>query len=264
MNPIIKWTLWQRRFSTFWWSLGVSSFVLLNMVFYPSFKDDADELQKSFDNIPDTAVQLIGGSTDFFSPVGFLNSQIYFLMVPILLGILAISLGANLLAREEQEHTIDSVLARPISRSRFLFSKAASGIINLSIVTMVSLFVTIVISKVVDIEVPTLNIVAVTIVCFLLALSFGAVAFMLSALGRARVASLGLASLFAIGGYLISSLSGTVDLLKTPSKVFPFHYYESEALLRGTYDWTKIWFLIFVIGVCAIISWAAFRRRDIY
>jgi hypothetical protein len=43
MMPIIKWTLWQRRWSAFWWSLGVSAFIFINMIFYTTLRDQAAE-----------------------------------------------------------------------------------------------------------------------------------------------------------------------------------------------------------------------------
>lgn len=233
------------------------------MIFYPSFKDQAAEFQKSFENIPDTAVQLFGGSTDFFSPVGFLNSQIFFIMLPLLLGILAINLGSTLLAREEQEHTIEALLARPISRTKLLFAKAGAGLLQLGIVTLVSLIVMIVIARLVDITVPAVNIIEATFACFVLAVSFGAISFLLTATGRARGLSLGLGTVIALGGYVISSLAGTVTWLKVPSYVFPFHYYKSEAILRGHFDWSNMLILLAVIVACALGSWVAFRRRDL-
>ena len=263
MKPVVKWTLWQRRWSTLWWLLGISAFIFINMIFYPSFKNDADELQKSFENIPDTAVQLLGGSTDFFSPVGFLNSQIFFIMLPLLLGILAISLGSGLLAKEERDNTIEMLLARPISRNLLLTGKALSGLLILSIAAAFSLVVTVIIGKLVDLEVSAFRIVEVTFVCFLLALCWGSIAYVLSASGRARAASLGIATVIALGGYIISSLAGTVDWLKGISKVFPFHYYQSEAILRNSYDWLNISYFVAVIFVCGLASWLLFRRRDL-
>ncbi len=264
MIPVIKWTLWQRRWSTMWWSIGVVAMIFINMVFYPSFKDQAEQLQKSFDNIPDAALQLLGGSTDFFSAIGFLNSQIFFLSLPLILGILAISLGSSLIGKEEQELTIESLLSRPISRTRLLLAKASAGTIILGAVTCIGLLTTILTALIVDLDVAAKLIVLVTFACFLLVLSFSAIAFLLSSIGRTRGASIGIATFMAFGGYLISSLAGTVDWLKFPAKVFPFHYYQSEAILRETFNWSNLWFFVGIILLCAALSWLAFRRRDIY
>ena len=217
----------------------------------------------SFENLPDAAIQLFGGSTDFFSPIGFLNSQIFFLMLPLLLGMLAINLGSGLLAREEQDKTIEGLLARPISRTRLLAAKALAGTLVVLIVTVASLIVTLAVGRLVELEVGAWLIVQATAVCFLLAITFGAVACALSALGKARVASLGIATVLALGGYIVSSLSGTVDWLETPSKLLPFHYYQSEAILRETYNWANTLYLFGLCTVLWLISFLAFRERDL-
>lgn len=263
MKPIFRWTLWQRRFGVIGWSVGVFFLIFINMVFYPSFRDQGAELQKSFENLPDTAVQLFGGSTDFFSPVGFLNSQIFFLMLPLLLAILVIGLGSNLLGREEKDQTIEVLLARPVSRTQLLLAKAFAGGAITAVVGLVGLATIVVTALVVNLDVSIDRVILATLVCLLMVLSFGAVAFVFAAIGRARGASIGIATIVAFGGYLVSSLAGTVDWLQTPAKLFPFHYYQSEAILRGTYDWKNILYFVALIAVCAIVSWWAFRKRDL-
>jgi ABC-2 type transport system permease protein len=263
MKSIIKWTLAQRKTSTIWWGVAMSAFIFINMIFYPSFKNDAAELQKSFENLPDAAVQLFGGSTDFFSPVGFMNSQIFFLMLPMILGILAIALGAGLLAREEQDKTIEGLLARPISRTKLLQAKATAGVIILSIVSVLGLITIIITSKIVGLEISNSALVQAMFVCFLFTLSLGSIAYLMTATGKARGSSIGIAAFVGIGGYLISSLAGTVSWLENPSKLFPFEYYQSEAILRGTYNWNNLWYFVALIGLCKLLSWLAFRRRDL-
>lgn len=263
MKAIIRWTLWQRRISTIWWSFGVFAMIFINMIFYPSFKNDAEELQKTFDQLPEAAVQLFGGSTDFFSPVGFLNSQLYFIVLPLLLAILAIGLGNSLVGREEQDGSIETLLSRPISRTKLLAAKAIAGIVILTVVSVIGLITTLVTAQVVDLDVPASNITLASIVCSLFALSLGAIAFLFTASGRARSASLGITAFIGLGGYIISSLAGTVSWLEQPAKLFPFHYYESESILRGSFDWGGTVFFIALTVACAVAAWLSFRRRDI-
>lgn len=263
MKALIKWTLWQKRWSILWWSIGTFALIFINLIFYPTFKDQAAELQKSFDKLPEAAVQLMGGSTDFYSPVGFLNSQIYFMLLPLLLGILAINLGKGLIGKEEQDKTIENLLSRPVSRSRLLSSKAISGLIILIAVGLVSALTTVLTAMIVNLDLSVTRMLLVTAVCLLLVLSFGAVAFAITATGKARLASVGTATAIAMGGYLLSSLSGTVTWLKVPSKFLPFDYYQSEAILRGSYNWWNITFFVGLTVACWIIAWISFRKRDL-
>ncbi len=263
MRAIISWGLWQRRWNVLWWSVGMFLLILINLVFYPSFKDQAAELQKSFASLPETAVQFIGGSTDFFSPVGFLNSQIFFLMLPLILAILSIGLGSSLLAREEQDGTIESLLARPVSRAGLLTAKAVCGVCIVVLVAGVGYITTVIAARVVALPVSAVSIAAAFVLCTLMCLALAAVAYTLTAAGKARGGSLGIASLFGLGGYIVSSLSGTVDWLVGPSKLFAFYYYQPEAVLRGQYNWWySLYFVALILG-CGLVSWLLFRTRDI-
>lgn len=264
MIPVIRWTLWQRRVSTIWWCVAVFALIFVTLIVYPPFRDEAAQLQKSFENLPPAAIQLFGGSADFFSPVGYLNSQIFFITLPLTLGILGITLGHGLIGKEEQDLTIESLLSRPISRAKLLAAKALSGTIILSLVSIVGLLTILITARLVRLEVSDKLMILTMAVCYLLALSLGAIAFLFSAFGRARGAGIGITTFIALGGYIISSLAGTVNWLKLPSKVFPFHYYQSEAILKQTFNWNNVYFFVAIIVFSAIASWLAFRGRDIY
>lgn len=264
MRSIIRWTLWQRRWSTMWWSVGVFSFIFITLVFYPSFKDAGIALEKSFQNLPDAALGLFGGSSDFFSPIGYLNSQVFFLMLPLLLTMLAVALGASLIAREEQDGTLETLLARPVSRSGLLTGKVVAGTLILAVVSAVAAVTVVVSAHLFDLDaVPSSAIALATFNSFLLAYATGAVAFLLAATGRARSAAIGIAAFIGFAGYIIESLAGTVHWLSGPSKALPFHYFQSEAILRQTYHWIDALFFVAVIAACGILSYIAFRRRDL-
>lgn len=262
MAPVIKWTLWQRRWSTFWWCVGIVGLIVLTLALYPTIRDQAAQLNKSFGSLSHSTLALFGG-TDFFSPVGYLNSQLIYFTVPLLLAILSIGLGNSLIGREEADTTLEALLARPVSRTRLLNAKAFAGILNLFFVTLVGTAATILLAKLVNMGIPLGFIGEACFACFMLVLTFGAVAFLLSATGRGRAASLGIAVVYAIGGYIIGSLSSTVHWLKDPSLIFPYHYYRTADILRGTFDWSSIFFFAaFTVG-CGILAWLSFRRRDL-
>ena len=264
MRPVIKWNFWQRRWSTLWWVVGILAFIILQMVFYPTIRDQATELEKSFSQLSDSAVALFSDTGDFFSPVGFLSGQIFYLMLPLLLGALAISAGASLIGREEREGTLELLLARPISRSRLMLAKSLVGLIIVFIIGFIATGATALMSEAVDLPIAVDNILLAGLAATILAISFGAIAFSITMLGRtARTASIGVAALIAIAGYLVSSLAGSVEWLKWPAKLFPFDYYHPAEILEDTYNWYNMLFIVGVIILCAVISWAAFRRRDI-
>lgn len=264
MKEIARWTIWQKRWTLFWWCVGILFFVFLTLIFYPTIKQQSIQLDQSFNHIPQTAKQLFTDTRDIFSPVGYLSSQIFYLLLPLLLGILAINLGIGLVGKEERENTIEMLLARPVSRGRLLLGKAAAGFIIVLIVSALSTLFTVLMCELVGLNAGSLDILEAGVVVMLLSLTFGSIAFMLTALGRAgRAASIGITALVALGGYILVSLAPSIGWLRGPAKIFPFNYYHAADLLTGHYAWLDTVYFAAVITGCLVISWAAFRRRDL-
>ncbi len=261
MRAIIRWTIWQRRWSILWWSLGLVALITLTLLLYPSIRDQADQLNKSF-NLSGGTLDLFGG-TDFFSPAGYLNSQLIYFTLPLVLAILAIGLGTSLIGREESSGTIKSLLARPISRGKLLAAKAIAGILVVFIVTAITSAVTVGLCKLVNLGIPLGDIAGACFACFMLVLTFGAAAFLLTATGRGRIAAMGVAVAYGMGGYLVSSLAPSVHWLERPSVIFPYHYYQTADILHGTFAWRNMVFFALFTLVCGVLSWLAFRRRDL-
>ena len=264
MIGLIRWHLRQRRWFIFWWILAIVCLVSLNLAFYPSFKDQASELEKSFSQLSDTTISFISDTGDFFSPEGYLSSQVFYLMLPMLLSIMSIVIGSSLIAREEKEGTIELLLSRPISRSRLLAAKALSGILIIAIVGLACLVTVTALCSLVGIDLPLHRIALTTVMSLVFALSVGSVAFMLSALGGfGRAMSVGVATLIALGGYILSSLLGVASWLEWPAKALPFYYYRPAEILGGFYDWKNLWYFVILLAICSLLSFVMFRRRDI-
>lgn len=263
MFAIIKWGLWQKRAFIIWWCVAIVALVFVNLVFYPSFREQSAQLEQSLSQIPDSAKALISDTGDFASPTGYLSSQVFYLMLPMLLGILAISLGSSLIGKEEREGTIELLLSRPISRTKLLLSTAILGILITFAATMAGVLTTLIMSKIVELEVDSVNILVAGLACFLISICFGSVAFMFASFGKARSASIGIATLVALGGYIIASLTDIASWLKYPSYGFPFYYYRPGSILQGDFQLSNLLLLLLIPFVLGVISWLSFRKRDI-
>src|SRR5689334_7372645 len=136
---ILKWTIWQRRWSIIWWCIGILAFVALELGVYPSIRSQAGELNQTLHHLPDSVKSLFGLTEDPFSPIGYLNSRLYYLLLPLMLSILAIGLGSSLIAREEGDGTLELLLARPISRGRLLLAKAFAGFMVVTFVGLLTI-----------------------------------------------------------------------------------------------------------------------------
>lgn len=262
---IIRWNVWQRRWSLMWWSVGIIVYMLITISVYPSFKDNSQSLNQSLANLPAATKALFSDTASFASPIGYLSSKVYYFMLPLLFSILSITLGASLIGKEEDSTTIELLLSRPISRGKLLLGKAVAGLAIMFAIGLVTCAIAVPLVTWAGFDgVSSQNIVLATAVSLTLGILFGTLTFMLTAIGhKVATASTGVAVLVALGGYVIASLDQTVKWLRWPAKVLPYHYYHPSELLAGTFTINE--FIGFIVAIVALgtIAWLAFRRRDI-
>jgi ABC-2 type transport system permease protein len=264
MRAILWWGLWERKWSMLWWSVGIAVYILINLSVYKTIQGSQEQLNQALQTLPTAAKALFTQTGSFLTPVGYLDSKIYYLILPMLLGILAIGLGSSLLSKEEQSGTLELLLARPMSRTKLLTSKLAVGLIVIVVVGLAVLVVTALSAKAFGIVVPTRYVVAVTILAVLLSVLFGTISFAFSAIGGlGRGASSGIAAFLLLAGYVASSFEGLVHWLRWPAKLLPYHYYQTSAVLTGTYNWWNATYFVVGIAVFVLLAFIGFRRRDI-
>jgi ABC-2 type transport system permease protein len=267
MIPIVKWELKQRKSSIFWWTLSAVAIVVVILLIYPPLKHQADQFNKVINQLPDGIRQLKAGGSgkvNVADPVDFLNSQLYYITLPILFIILTIGRGSSLIGRDEQDHTLELLLARPVSRGRLLAGKALAGLLETFFITAVSTLAVLVFAKVVGMDIASGRLMITGLYTWLFCLSFGAIAFALTAAGRlTKRASTGIAVLISFGSYLVASLGGLNQTLADVAKFLPYHYFEPEKVLKGQQVGGLNIYLMGIFVATILIAYTGFKSRDI-
>jgi ABC-2 type transport system permease protein len=263
MKPLLYWGLKQRKMWLLWWTIGIVFFVGLRLAFYPSFKTQGAQLEQLISQLPQAVKYLISDTTDFGSPIGYLSSEVFYLILPLMLCIAAINLGSTMLAKEEKEGTLELLLARPISRGTLLLSKSLLVCIELGVLSFVTGLALVVLCKLVHMDIGLLRVAYAMTLTFLFALTVAYVSFLVTALRRLRGASIGIATFVGFGGYILSSLIGLASWLRIPAKVLPFYYYRPGDVLRGVYDWRLASYFLVVSAFSVTIAILVFKKRDI-
>lgn len=267
MISTLLWELRQRRTALFWWTVGSVLMTVVILALYPSIRDKANELNQAINQLPSGFRQLkTGGSNtvNVADPVAFLNSQLFYATLPMVWIILAVTRGGSILGKDEQNHTLELLLARPISRSRLLVSKALSLTAEFVIVCGLTLLTILVVAPIFDIHVGTIRLTIATIYTAAFSLSFGLIAFGLQAADTlARRSATAVAVFIGFGGYLIASLSSLTDWLATPAKLAPYYYFMPDKILRAETVHGLDLYLIGTVVIMGAIALLGFRRRDI-
>ncbi|HEU4966453.1 MAG TPA: ABC transporter permease subunit [Candidatus Saccharimonadales bacterium] len=263
MNAVIAWELRRRRLFIVWWAIGIASLIAITVLAYKAIGHDARQLNTTFNSISSSAGGFFGGS-DFFSPIGYLSSQIYYILLPILVIIMSVVLAAGLMNRDEDDATVEFTLARAITRRQLLLAKAVVWLIVTSAVCVLTYMVTVATVHFAGIRINQADLVTTHLLSFAFSASFGMIAFALMATNQlTRKAASSIAIVLAFGGYVISSLASLVHWLETPAKFMPYHYYNTVGLFSGHVERGLVLYLLGAAILAASIAAIGYTRRDI-
>lgn len=262
MKAILRWELGRRKGFMLWWGIGVSVLIASTVLAYKALGSHSKELDNSFSGLTSSAGAFFGGS-DFFSPIGYLSSQIYYILLPLLLIIMAIMLVSSLM-HDEDDTTIELTLARAITRRQLLRAKALAGVTIVSVICGSSYFVVLLCVKIAGLNINAGYLLLTHVVTFLFSLSFGMIGFALLAASHAtRKVAGAVAMVASFGGYVLASMAGYVSWLEGPAKFTPYHYFDTVALLHGQLSTGLRVYLVGIFIVCALIASVGYSRRDI-
>ena len=260
-NVFLK-SLRDQRRSLMFWGIGVAALSLATVLFYPSVKD-VPEFSKLFEETEALARVFAGGFTDLTSPEGYLNSQLYSLLVPILFLIFTIGQGSGAIAGEEEKGTLDIVLSNPTTRLQVLIQKFAAMAVATSVLAFVLWLSVVIGGAIVDMDLSLWRTAQATFSGMLLGVLFGALALMLGSASGKRGLSTGIAGALALGTYFIYALVPLVDGLESAQKGFPFYYYIGADPLTNGLNLAHAAVLIGITAALLAAAIVTFERRDL-
>ena len=247
-----------------WWAAGLVGYVAMIVSVYPTIRDNPD-LNDLVESYPEALKAFIafGGQFDFTSAAGYLGSELFSFMFPALFLVASVGNGAGSIAGEEERGTLDLLLSEPLSRTRIAAEKLGAmcvEVIGLGLVLWIALGIG---ARAFTMEVSAAHLGAATIVLVVLAIAYGAVAFMLAAATGRKSLAVGVTVALAVGAYLVNSLAALVDVLEPFQRISPFyHYAAGDPLHRGLDPWHTL-FLVAVGAAAAATGVVLFERRDV-
>jgi ABC-2 type transport system permease protein len=262
-NVFLK-SLRDLRRSFAWWAVGLAGYVALIASVYPTIRENPD-LNELVESYPEALKAFIafGGQFDFTSAAGYLGSELFSFMMPALFLVASVGHGAGTLAGEEERGTIDLLLSSPLSRTRVALEKLGAMCVELAglgVVLWLALWLG---ARAFSMEVSGAHLASATAVLVVLALAYGAIAFMLAAGTGRKTLAIGVTVALAVGAYLVNSLASLVDVLGPFQKATPFyHYAAADPLHDGLDPWHTL-FLVAVGAVAGAVGVLLFDRRDL-
>ncbi|MHB1210063.1 MAG: ABC transporter permease subunit [Acidimicrobiales bacterium] len=212
LHSVFERSMREVRRSLIGWFCGIVGFSLIMLSIYPTVHGNAGFSQLL--NAYPEALRKLFDISDYTTGPGYLRTEVFSFMAPLLLAIFAILWGADLTAGEEERHTIDTLLATPISRQRVVVEKwlaLALAIVTLALALEVLLGV---VGPLFKLHVGWAPLSAAVIGSALFALAFGTLAMAIGAGTGSRGFARGVSAAIAVAMYLVSTLSQLVEWLK--------------------------------------------------
>jgi ABC-2 type transport system permease protein len=262
-NVFLK-TLFDMRKSLMWWSIGLFLMSLYMMTFYPSIEEGSMDMQEYVDNLPDSMKALIGGEVDLSTIEGFLSMELFSFFYPFMFLAFAVTYGASFIGSEEENGTLDLLLATPIPRWRVVLEKFAALVVFTLLVVAATYAGFMVGALLVDIdEMNAGRILEATLNMTPLTLFFAALALAMTGIRGGRGLALGVVLGLGTVSYLVYSMAEVTDIPNWLQQLSPWYYYNGIDVVK---EGLNLGYLGLLIGLTALLIGVAmwgFERRDV-
>jgi ABC-2 type transport system permease protein len=245
------------------WCLGIIGYVALVASIFPSIKGSVDfnDLVKHY---PDALKSLfgIGEGGDITSGAGYLDAELFSLMLPLLVLVLAIGSGARTFAGEEEAGRLELVFTYPLRRRNAVLAKAAALALEVLIVCAAGFAAMAALDGPVGLELDFGRLAAALGGLAALGLLYGWLALALGAAYPSKLLALGIPAGYAAASYLVSGLHNLAGWLDPLRFLSPFWIVGSAPLQNGIDAWGTL-----VVVAAAAVALAAgsmlVERRDL-
>jgi ABC-2 type transport system permease protein len=253
----------QRR-SLLAWVLGIAAYVAMLCAIYPAVHKSAGSLNQYLQNLPAAFRNaFLGGQTDFSSPSGFIDTELFSFMGPILILVYSVGLGARLVAGEEEAGTLDMVLAYPVARRSVILQKFTVLTVGVAALTA-ALFVALLVgTQAAGMSISAGRALQASVLLGLLGWVFGSLAFVAATASGRRVIGIGVGGGLAWVLYLLNALGQLVHSLGGVRVLSLFHYYGGAAPLRRGLDAANLGAFLLITVLALGAALVVFQRRDL-
>ena len=244
------------------WTGGLVALVAVQMSVYPTIRDSRQGWADVTEDFPE-AFRKIFRIEDYTSPTGYLSTELFSFMVPLIFIGLATTWGARAGAEEEENGTADVLLSLPVSRSSILATRSSAMVLTMGWLSVASVISLVIATRLADMAVGVADIVRASVVCGVLGCVFGSVALAGACWTGRRGVGLGAGLGLAIAMFVFYSLAPLVSAFDAMLPINPFDWTIGQSPLTDGLNWWLMTVSVAVAGTLSALGFAGFSRRDI-
>lgn len=253
-------TLRKFRGNILGWGIGLAAYSLLLVGIYSDIAlIDFSGYLASF---PNGMMAFFGSSfASLSSPEGYLDVT-FFNTMTVILGILAVGMGAQLLSKDEEDGVLDLILSYPAGRSGIFWGRVLGFLATLIILLAIAWLSWTIPAGASELDLTPLELARPFLPLLAQLALFGFLAILLSqVLPSSRMAGM-VTGAILVGNYLLEGLANINPGLEKISRITPLHIYQGGKAISGlNSDWLVI--LVELVVLFLLLSWYFFLTRDI-
>ena len=260
--PLVQRVLRERWKGLSGWISGLIALITIQVSVYPTIRDSREGWSDVTEQFPE-AFRKIFRMQDYTSPVGYLSTELFSFMIPLIFIGLATTWGARAGAEEEEMGTADVLLSLPVSRSSILRTRMVGALLVICATTMITTSALWIGTTIVNMDVAVSQILQAATACGLLAMIFGSLSVAVAAWSGHRGVGLGTGLGLAIATFVLYSLAPLVSALEHLLPINPFDWTIGKSPLQEGLD--PLWSGVsgaFSLALSGIALWA-YQHHDI-
>ena len=259
-DPMLKKTILDLRSQILCWGLAIGTLLFLTVLMYPSISGVYDDI---VNELPEGMIAFWGMSEIGMDTMeGFLNVE-FLSYAPIALAVFAILSGTATIVSEENEGTLDLLLAQPISRLKLIVVKLTGLTLAYGIIVSILLSMFWITVFFIDVELKAGRIIAAFIMLWPFLTAIGFLSVLASLLLSNRLFAGTIMAIFLVASFILESLSTLVSGLESLLPIYATTYYQGSNALGGEISWFYTATLIVVLLTTFLCNIWLFINRDI-
>jgi len=249
--------------SFIFWSIGIIFLLVAGMSKYLGYSKSGVSITELFNGLPSGFSSFFGvNSIDLESASGFFAVMVIYLSV--MLGIHAILLGSNIIAKEETDKTAEFLYVKPISRLTGLKAKLTAGltiILGINIVTTIASIL--IVAAFNNGPSATGDVLLLMPAVLFLQLIFFAVGFAVAAGLRRPKQAVRLSGALLMVTFLLSVFVDITTKYNWLKYLTPFKYFDAKQIFADrSYSFGYIVLTLLLVTVLLATSRMIYQKRD--
>lgn len=246
------------------WSIFVFLMIASSMLKYAGFEASGQSINDLMDQMPQSLKAMMGmGTFDLSTATGYYG--VLFIYLAMMATVHAVMLGANIIAKEERDKTVEFLFAKPISRNRIITSKLLASLVNLLIFNLVTLVSSILmVQKYSKGEAVIGDITRLMLGMLILQLIFLFIGTAIAAISKHPKSAPSLATGILLLTFMLSiaiDLNSRIEGLKY---LTPFKYFDAKNLMNV--QGFELVYVVLSFVIIVVLIWATYvfyTRRDL-